>query len=195
METGRSAVGASAAVRSVGWRGVLSRWPSAVGLVAATVMLVSGVEAEGVATIVCVAALCYLSAAAFERPWLAWPGIPGGTAVVVVSEVVGLAWWAGVAAAGAVLVVVGLATGAPRVAVTAQTLALAGYGGVAVAALFLAPRAGLTLAGLALVGHAVWDVVHYRRNAVVVRSLSEFCVALDLPLGVGAVVLAATGAV
>ncbi len=73
---------------------------------------------------------------------------------------------------------------------TAQTLALVAYGGLAVVALFLAPRAGLVLAGAALAFHAGWDVVHYRRNQVVPRSLSEFCMWLDVPLGVGAILLA-----
>jgi hypothetical protein len=74
--------------------------------------------------------------------------------------------------------------------VTAQTLALVVYGGLAVAALFVAPRAGLALAGFALAAHAVWDLEHYRRDVVVPRSLSEFCMLLDAPLGVGAIVLA-----
>ncbi len=61
------------------------------------------------------------------------------------------------------------------------------------AALFLAPRVGLVLAGLVLASHAVWDVVHYRRNQVVPRSLAEFCMLLDVPLGVGFIVLAVIG--
>jgi hypothetical protein len=36
----------------------------------------------------------------------------------------------------------------------------------------------------------VWDFVHYRRDKVVPRSLSEFCMLLDLPLGTAAVLLA-----
>jgi hypothetical protein len=91
------------------------------------------------------------------------------------------------------LVAVGLLLGVPRLPLTAQTGALLGYGGVAVAALFLAPGVGLVLAGVALVGHAVWDVIHYRLNQVVHRSLAEFCVLLDVPLGVGAIVLAVSG--
>ena len=72
-------------------------------------------------------------------------------------------------------------------------MALLVYGGLACAALLLAPRAGLVLAGLALAAHALWDMEHYRRDLVVPRSLSAFCMALDVPLGLGAVVLAVTG--
>jgi hypothetical protein len=49
------------------------------------------------------------------------------------------------------------------------------------------------LAGAALASHAGWDLVHYRRDAVVARSLAEFCMLLDVPLGVGLIVLALAG--
>jgi hypothetical protein len=64
------------------------------------------------------------------------------------------------------------------------------YGSVATVGLFVAPVAGLLLTASALIAHGVWDVIHYRRDAVVPRSLAEFCVWLDVPLGVGALVLA-----
>jgi hypothetical protein len=169
---------------------VLNRWPTALGLAAAVLQLVAGVDRESVAIVVCVAALCYLGAAALNRPWIAWAGVVGGTLVVFASGWVGLAWWAGIGIVAVVLVVVGLLGRAPRPPLTAQTAALLAFGGLAVAALFFAPRAGLVLAGVALAAHAVWDVIHYRRNLVVPRSLAEFCVLLDVPLGVGAVVLA-----
>jgi len=50
---------------------------------------------------------------------------------------------------------------------------------------------GLVLVACTLIAHGIWDVLHYRRNAVVQRSLAEFCVLLDVPLGVGVLVLAA----
>lgn len=70
--------------------------------------------------------------------------------------------------------------------------ALVGFGGAAVAGLFIAPRAGLVLAAIALASHAVWDVIHYRRRQVVPRSLAEFCFVLDVPLSVGAIIPAVT---
>ncbi|MBA9002717.1 hypothetical protein [Thermomonospora cellulosilytica] len=174
-------------------RAVLRRWPSLLGLTAAVLSLATGVNRESVAIVVCVAALCYLGAAASRRPWVAWAGIVGGSLVVVVSELAGLVWWAGVGVAALALVVGGLLGRVPRLALTAQTAALAGFGGLAVAALFPAPRVGLALVGVVLVSHAGWDLVHYRRDQVVPRSLAEFCMLLDVPLGVGAVILAVTG--
>jgi hypothetical protein len=172
---------------------ILHRWPSALGLAAAALQLARGTDTETVSTVIGVAVVCYLGAAALNRRWVAWAGCVVVSLVVVASQVIGLAWWAVSAVIALALVVAGLLLGVPRVPLAAQTGALIGYGGVAVAALFLAPRVGLVLAGVALVGHSVWDVIHYRRNQVVHRSLAEFCVLLDVPLGVGAIVLAIAG--
>jgi hypothetical protein len=169
---------------------VLHRWPSALGLAAVALQLATGAGREAVAIVLCVATLCYLGAAALERPWVAWAGVVGGSLVIVASELIGLVWWAGVGIVALALIAVGLLGRASRPALTAQTAALLGFGGLAVAALFLAPRIGLALVGVGLAAHAVWDLVHYRRNQVVPRSLAEFCMLLDVPLGIGAVVLA-----
>ncbi|WP_212820004.1 hypothetical protein [Polymorphospora rubra] len=188
-----SAAPAGTRVAAARWSALAHRWPSVVGLAAATLVLANGANRETLATIVSVAALCYLGAAAFDRPWVAWAGVGGASVVVVVSELAGLPWWVGIAVVAGVLVVVGLVGRVPRPALTAQTLALLGYGGLAVAALHLAPPVGLVLAGVALTAHGIWDVIHYRRNQVVPRSLAEFCVLLDVPLGIGFLVLAAIG--
>jgi hypothetical protein len=175
------------------WKTLSHRWPSALGLAAAGLQLALDPDTETIATVIGVAALCYLGAAALNRRWVAWAGCVAFSVVVAASQVIGLAWWVAGGVVALALVVAGLILRVPRPALTAQTAALIGYGGVAVAALFLAPRAGLVLAGIALAGHAVWDVNHYRRNRVVDRSLAEFCMLLDVPLGVGAIILAVTG--
>ena len=172
---------------------LLHRWPSALGLLAAAGQIATGVNRDAVAITLGVALLCYLGAAALDRPWIAWAGIAGGSLVVVAGELAGLPWWVAIGVVAAALVAIGLIGRAPRPALTAQTAALLGFGGPAVAALFLAPRAGMVLAGLALAAHAAWDVVHYRRDAVVPRSLAEFCLLLDVPLGLALVGLAVTG--
>ena len=172
---------------------VLHRWPSALGLVIAVVHLVSGPDTETIATVTAVAVLCYLGAAALNRRWVGWAGCIAFGAVVVASQASDVPWWIVCAVVAAVLVGSGLALRVPLPPLTAQTSALLGYGAVVVAALFLEPRAGLALAGIALAGHAVRDVIHYRRDQVVNRSLAEFCILLDVPLGVGAVVLVITG--
>ncbi|MFI6159785.1 hypothetical protein ACIA59_07555 [Micromonospora haikouensis] len=170
---------------------LLRRWPSLLGLAVATATLAAGADREGLSITVAVAALCYLGAASLGRPWVAWAGVGGGGMVVVASELAGVPWWAGVGVVAALLVVAGLAGGVPRAPLATQAAALLGYGGLAVTAVLVDPRVGLVLAGLALAGHGIWDAVHYRRAEVVPRSLAEFCMLLDVPLGVGFLVLAA----
>ncbi|MDG4825096.1 hypothetical protein O7635_24885 [Asanoa sp. WMMD1127] len=172
---------------------VRHRWPTALGLAAAATQLAFGPDAETLATVIAVAVLCYLGAAALDRRWVGWAGCLAFPAVLVTSQVVGVTWWVVGSAVAVVLLVVGLATRAPRPPLTAQSLALLGYGVVAVTALFLSPRTGLVVAGFALASHGIWDVIHYRRNQVVNRSLAEFCIVLDVPLGVAAILVALAG--
>ncbi|TDC64001.1 hypothetical protein E1258_09315 [Micromonospora sp. KC207] len=172
------------------WSVVTRRWPSLLGLAVATAVLATGADREVLSITVAVAALCYLAAAALGRPWVAWAVVGGGGIVVAASELAGVPWWAGVGVVAALLVIAGLVGGVPRAPLAAQAVALLGYGGLAVTAVLVAPRVGLVLAGLALAAHGIWDVVHYRRDEVVPRSLAEFCVLLDVPLGLGFLVLA-----
>lgn len=174
-------------------RQVLRRWPSAVGLVTAAAVLVLVHDRLTAAITVCVATLCYLGAAALNRRWIAWVGVVGGSVIVPIALLVGLPWWLLMGVVGAALFVVGLFVGVPRRPLTAQAVAMAVYGVLAVAALLLAPSAGLVMVGAVLACHAIWDAVHYRRNTVVHRSLAEFCMFLDAPLGVGLVIIGLAG--
>lgn len=166
------------------------RWPAALGLLAAGLGIATGASRESVGTTVAVALLCYLGAAALNRPWVAWAGVIGGSLIVTVGQLAGLSWWGAAGIAAAALVVIGLLSKAPRRALTAQTAALLGFGSLAVLSVLIEPRVGMVLGGLALAGHAGWDLIHYRRDIVVPRSLAEFCVFLDVPLGLTLVVLA-----
>jgi hypothetical protein len=103
------------------------------------------------------------------------------SAIPVVSELADLPRWIPFALVGVVLAGVGLVRG--RAATWPQTAAMIGYFGVAAVALYLDPRLGLVLAGLALAAHAAWDLVHYRRDVVVNRSLALWCIGLDVTLG------------
>jgi hypothetical protein len=174
-------------------RSVWHRWPIALGLAIAVLQLLGDPDTDTVASTTGVAVLCYLGAAAFDRRWVAWAACFVLPPVVVISVAADLAWWVIFAVVAVVVLSVGLLRKVPRDVLSAQAGALVVYGGAAVAALFLAPRLGLALAGMGLAAHAIWDVVHYRRNKVVHRSLAEFCVFLDVPLGVGAIVLAIIG--
>ncbi len=173
-------------------RPLWGHWPSLLGLAVATWQILLGTSTEGTAITVAAAASCYLAAAALGRRWIAWVGIVTSSLVVLLTEAAGLPWWAGLTAYTVLLVVVGLAARARCDALSEQALAMLGFGGLAVLALFVSPRLGLALAGLVLVSHALWDYRHWRRNDVVPRSMAEFCFLLDVPLGVAALVLALT---
>ena len=169
---------------------LVHRWPALLGLVVAGVNLATGASRELAAIVVSVAVLCYLGAAALDRRWVAWAAIPACSVVITICKVTGIPWWVGLGVTALALIVVGLVLRVPRDAFNAQTFALLGYGAAVVVALVVAPRVGFALAGAALAAHAVWDVIHYRRNTVVPRSLAEACLFLDVPLGIGCVVLA-----
>lgn len=141
------------------------------------------------ATAVGVAALCYLAAAATRTRWVAWLGVPVFSGLAFAGLLGFLPWWALFVLVGAVLLAVGVVAGAGRVTAV-QAAAMLGFFGIAVVALYLAPRAGLALAGVVLAAHALWDVQHYRRDVVVSRSMAIFCVGLDVTVGALCVVLA-----
>jgi hypothetical protein len=171
------------------WR----RWPAAVGLLGAAFVALVGPDRETLVISLLVALACYLAAAAFKVRWVAWATIPIASALVTAGAFIGIDPWLMLGGASVVLIVVGLALRASRTALAAQSLALIAYGGVGLVALTLGPVAGAVLASLVLMAHAVWDVIHYRRNAVVPRSLAEACMFFDVALGVAVIVLVLTG--
>ena len=91
---------------------------------------------------VAIAATCYVAAAAFSRPWMAWAWIPLAFVVVVAGKLVELEPLVATGVAAAVLVVVGLLRAAARPALTLETAGLLVYGAFAVGALLLAPAGG-----------------------------------------------------
>ena len=86
----------------------------------------------------------------------------------------------------AVLLVVGVVRGQLRKSggLTLQAAGVFAFGATALAALYVAPELGVYLVAIALIGHAAWDAYHFLRNRVVARSYAEFCIFVDLLLGV-----------
>jgi hypothetical protein len=150
---------------------------------------IAGANRETVVISLLVALLCYLAAAALGVKWVAWTAIPVASALVVAGALIGIEPWFVLGGVAISLVIVGLVARASRTALAAQSLALVAYGGIALIGLALSPAVGAVLASLTLMAHAVWDVIHYRRNAVVSRSLAEACIAFDVLLGLAAIVL------
>jgi len=167
------------------------RWPTAVGALAALGMILLGPNRTAVALVVAIAATCYVAAAVFARPWMAWAWIPIAFVVVVAGKLVDVEPVVATGVAAAALVVIGLARSTTRPAVTLETAGLLVYGAFVVAALLLAPAVGLVVVALTLIAHGVWDVWHLRRHRDLVSpSLAEACIALDVPLGLAVLVVA-----
>jgi len=161
----------------------------AIGLLGAAFAAIAGANRETVVISLLVALLCYLAAAALGVKWVAWAAIPVASALVAAGALIGIEPWFVLGGVAIALVIVGLVARASRTALAAQSLALVAYGGIALIGLVLSPAVGAVLASLTLMAHAVWDVIHYRRNAVVSRSLAEACIAFDVLLGLAAIVL------
>jgi hypothetical protein len=167
------------------------RWPTAVGALAALGMILVDPDRTAVALVVAIATTCYVAAAVFARPWMAWAWIPLAFVVVVAGKLVDLEPMVATGIAAAALVVLGLARSTTRPAVTLETAGLLVYGAFAVGALLLAPSVGLVVVALTLIAHGIWDVWHLRRHRDLVSpSLAEACIALDVPLGLAVLVVA-----
>ncbi len=152
--------------------------------------LVSGVE---LAPVLAASAAVYLGAAALRRPAAAWPLFFATIVVITVARLADDRFeptWV-VLAGAAALLVYGLRRGAgrPRYGLPLQTVALLGFGAAAAAALVITPDLGAYLVAAGLLGHAAWDAYHHRVNRVVVRSMAEFCLALDTALAAAIVIV------
>ncbi|TDE97479.1 hypothetical protein EXU48_04630 [Occultella glacieicola] len=154
--------------------------------------IVTGTTTLTPAAAVGVAALCYLAAAATRTRWVAWLGVPVFGGLAFAGLVAVLPWWTLFVLAAVVLLGVGAVLRTGQVTAV-QAAALLGYFGIAIVALQLSPRLGLALAALTLAAHALWDIKHYRSEAVVMRSLAIFCVGLDLTVGAICLALAVAG--
>jgi hypothetical protein len=174
---------------------VRRRWPTLAGLAFAALValdLVSGVE---LAPVLAAAAAVYLGAAALQRPATAWPLFFATVAVITVARLLDDRFeptWVILTSAVALLIY-GLLRGAgrPGHGLPLQIVGLIGFGAAAAAALTITPELGAYLVAAGLLGHAAWDAHHYRTNRVVVRSLAEFCLALDTALAVAIVIVTA----
>jgi len=171
---------------------VARRWPVAVGLLAAAALVLDGAATrEVLAMVVLIAVSCYVAAAAFARPWMAWVWCLPASALVVVARLLDVSPVLVNGLAAVALLVVGVVRGVARPALARQTAGLVVYGMLVLVALALAPGAGLVLAALTLIGHGAWDLWHLRRHRDQVSpSLAEACVALDVPAGLAVLVLA-----
>jgi hypothetical protein len=173
------------------------RWPALAGVALAALTVVGLASGADLAPVLAASGLVYLGAAALRKPAAAWPMFFATFLVITAVNVVpGLPDAAWILLGAAVLFLVyGLLRGAVRPAsgLPYQAVAMAVFGAAAAAALTVGGDVGAYLVAAGLLGHAAWDVYHYRVDRVVRRSLAEFCFVLDTLLAVAIVVLALRG--
>lgn len=171
--------------------GIAHRWPTWLGLAVMAQSAFGMDDGRPQALIVFLAALIYLGTALLGRPAVVWPLFVASVVGVAVARVLDADPWPALVGGAVCVTVLALVAGvARRPPLTAlQVPFMLVFGGAAVVALSLSPVAGSYLVAAALIGHAVQDVVVWRANQVVTRSLAEFCAVLDFTLGVAILVL------
>jgi hypothetical protein len=132
----------------------------------------------------------YITTAVIGHAWTAWPVLVAAIAGLVLLRSTDLEPVLGLSAAAATVVVVGLLVRRLQLGTESrmELLGAFGFGALVVTALYVEPRVGGVVVGLGLIGHAIWDVVHYRRDMVVPRPFAEFCGVLDSLVGVAVLV-------
>ncbi|WBC16244.1 hypothetical protein O7600_05215 [Micromonospora sp. WMMA1998] len=74
-----------------------------------------------------------------------------------------------------------------------QLVGLAVWGGLAAVALAAPAGVAGTLVGLGWLGHAGWDLWHHRADGVVPRGYAQWCIALDVAVGVTTLLAVTSG--
>jgi hypothetical protein len=64
-----------------------------------------------------------------------------------------------------------------------QTSGMFAFGAIGLAAIYVDPDLGGYLVATGLIGHGVWDIIHYWANKVAARSFAEWCAVYDILLG------------
>ena len=169
----------------------LRRWPTALALAAAAVLLADPGDGTELAFVLLVAGYTYLTAAVVGRRRATWPLLAAVLVAVLALRSTGLDEVGAVVAGVGVLVLGGLVAGPLRRPGLgwAQVPAAVVLGLAGVLATTVDPRTGGLVVAVGLRAHAAWDAVHWWADRVVTRSFAEWCGVLDLTLGVGLLVV------
>ena len=165
---------------------LMHRWPTALGIALAALAAFDVEDGLEFATLTLLLALVYLGAAALDRRWSAWVLLVAGVLLTSFPSPWGIDPSVVFLVAAPVFLVLGVARGLWRRpgGLPLQTVGMLAFGSIVLLALYVDPDLGGNLVAFALIGHAAWDAYHYVRNRVVPRSYAEFCIFVDLLLGV-----------
>jgi hypothetical protein len=170
---------------------LLHRWPTALGIGVAALMLSDIDDGREFAIVLLIAAVGYLLIAVLERPRATWLLLAGLLLVVVGLRLLDISPEPVLAVVAVAAIVFGLIRGPLRrpwlPALQAPATLL--FGTVAFIAVAAGSQVGSALVAVGLLAHAVWDVIHFRARAIVAPSLAEWCAVLDTLIAVGILVL------
>lgn len=176
---------------------LLRLWPAAAGIAFGAFVAYDLAAGADLAPVLTASGLVYLGAAALRRPRAAWPVF---WLTFVIIGAAGFTPWEdaatwvllGIAAAFAVY---GLVRGATRPfeEFPLQSLAMVAFGAAAVAVLVIGGDVAAYIVAAGLLGHAAWDAWHRHSGRVVVRSMTEFCLFLDVIAAVAMIVVTVNG--
>lgn len=177
--------------------GVVRHWPVLAGLVAAAAIIwvyrLGHFGWRQLVAVLVAAGLVYLGSAVIGSRHAAWPIFAVTVLAIAAGNRIGwfdpqLAFLVAALVLVAVALVRGFGRGTQPAEVAAMAVVLvAGFAAVALTP----PWRGLVL-GVGLLGHAAWDIAHYRSNRVVDRSMAEFCAVLDVVLAIAVLVITLT---
>lgn len=165
---------------------LLARWPTVLGLLALLANTSNGTDSHVVGFIVIIASMCYVAAAAIGSRRSVWVMALVASIAVTAAGLIGLDPTVTLLVMGAGFTVFGFLRGSRsnRREVAIQAAAFVGFSAIALAAMMTNPTLAIFLAAAAAIGHAIWDAIHFIRDKVVSRSLTEACFILDLGLGI-----------
>ena len=174
-----------------GWiTGVKNRWPVWLAI-AMTAVSWGSSSRESLSDAILLFAFGYLAAAVLQRrqaSWVVAATAIGGLAALRLQDRVDPS--AVLLAAALALVVWATLRGRmwPPGDLMLETAGMVGFAALALAALTVDRDLGRYLLAAGWLGHAAWDVAHWRANRVVSRSFAEWCAVYDT-LGAVAILL------
>lgn len=167
-------------------------WPAALGVLVAVASVFGVGDGRDLAPVVAASGLVYLAAAATASSLVAWPAFGVTLVLITLDKFTTLDATPWILALACGMLLVGLIAGRTRPwwSLPLQTIAMLVLGAIAIVAIRLDPTFGGLLVAGALLGHAGWDILHYRARRVVDRRLAGFCAVLDVVVAGFLIILA-----
>jgi len=175
-----------------GWvAAILHRWPTVLAVAFAFLVAYDLEDGSVLYFILLISALCYLAAAALNRRRVPWAVLLLSIPAVVAMRALGIEPAVGLLVAAVIFLGLGLARWRQRAlwGMPLQTFGMFAFGAIGLAVMFVDADLGAYLVAAGLIGHGVWDVIHYWANKVAVRSFAEWCAVYDILLGAAVLIL------